>query len=410
MAIEYPDIISEYVVATERYESDGVQIFPYVEPAEIPIGGTATLVLLLQSTIDAPLDIAIELEMPQTSRFRGAPILEVGQAPLRAKLAPAQVGTLFVPVKTTAQAKEGQYEIVLNVATKAQSQGSRVRPQSSQGRFRSPLLDDVVGLDLARVVGVRFAAKATRKIGVPVLVRGEAEVPVEAPDMSSRFEPLWGVENAKVQGEALREIGDRRAVISDQLQTEPLFVGLFAEAQRRFAEAGVPLRVGEAIALGKILTYTTRYFLANADLQDGLLVPIWELALQYELPTGDPLWVLPNVGFRHVLRLSVALSFGLVKQALGRMPWSLEERRGVISLVADTVDAAQPLPVEFLYIPLLIAAAYINRQIVLENEDAVHSLKLLKKAKAARADVFADPDLAEAGQMFDQIVKVVPAV
>jgi hypothetical protein len=187
-------------------------------------------------------------------------------------------------------------------------------------------------------------------------------------------------------------------------------VGLFSEAQRRFAEAGVPLRVGEAIALGKILTYTTRYFLANSDLQDGLLVPIWELALQYELPTADPLWVLPNVGFRHILRLSVALSFGLIKQALGRIPWSLEERRGVISLVADTVDAAQSLPVEFLYIPLLMAAATINRQIALENEDVVHSLKLLKKAKAARADVFSDPDLAEAGQMFDQIIKTVPAI
>jgi hypothetical protein len=410
MAVEYPDIISEYVVATERYESDGVQIFPYMEPIEIPMGGTATLALLLQSSVDVPVDIAIEAEMPQTSRFRGVPVLEIGQAPLRAKLAPAQVGMLSVPVKTATQAKEGQYEIVLNVAVKAQGQGSRVRPQSNQGRFRSPLIDDVVGLDLARVVGVRFNCKTTRKIGVPVLVRGQAEVPAEAPDLTTRFESLWVVENAKVQGEALHEIGDRRAVIADQLQTEPLFVGLFAEAQRRFAEAGVPLRVGEAIALGKILTYTTRYFLANSDLQDGLLVPIWELALQYELPTGDPLWVLPNVGFRHVLRLSVALSFGLVKQALGRMPWSLEERRGVISLVADTVDAAQPLPVEFLYIPLLMAAATINRQIALENEDVVHSLKLLKKAKAARAEVFADPDLAEAGQMFDQIVKTVPAI
>ena len=410
MAIEYPDIISEYVVATERYESDGVQIFPYMEPAELPVGGTATLVLLLQSAVDAPVEIAIEAEMPQTSRFRGAPVLEIGQAPLRASLAPAQVGTLFIPVKTTAQAKEGQYEIVLNVAVKAQGQGGRIRPQTNQGRFRSPLIDDVVGLDLARAVGVRFAAKTTRKIGVPVIVRGEAEVPDAAPDLSTRFESLWVVENAKVQGEALREIGDRRAVIADQLQTEPLFVGLFSEGQRRFAEAGVPLRVGEAIALGKILTYTTRYFMANSDLQDGLLLPIWELALQYELPTGDPLWVLPNVGFRHVLRLGVALSFGLVKQALGRLPWSLEERRGVISLVADTVDAAQPLPVEFLYIPLLMAAVTINRQIALENEDVVHSLKLLKKAKATRADVFADPDLAEAGQMFDQLVKAVPAM
>jgi hypothetical protein len=144
--------------------------------------------------------------------------------------------------------------------------------------------------------------------------------------------------------------------------------------------------------------------LANGDLQDGLLVPIWELANDYDLPTGDPLWVLRNVGFRHLLRLSVALSFGLVHQALGKHPWSLEERRAVISLVSDSVEAAQPLPPEFLYIPLLMAAAYISRQITLDGEDSVHSLGLLQKAKAARADVFADPDLAEAGQIFDRLL------
>jgi hypothetical protein len=33
MAIDYPDIISEYMDASKRYETDGVQIFPYLEPA-----------------------------------------------------------------------------------------------------------------------------------------------------------------------------------------------------------------------------------------------------------------------------------------------------------------------------------------------------------------------------------------
>jgi hypothetical protein len=43
MAIDYPDIISEYMDASKRYETDGVQIFPYLEPAEIPVGGMCNL-------------------------------------------------------------------------------------------------------------------------------------------------------------------------------------------------------------------------------------------------------------------------------------------------------------------------------------------------------------------------------
>ncbi len=406
MAIEYPDIISEYLVATERYESDGVQIVPYLEPAEVPIGGSTTLALLLQSAVDVPVELTFRPELPQTGRFRGTPMLTVGEVELHAKLEPAQVGTLFVPMKTTPQAREGRHEIRLNVSVKAEKRGSRVRPTRTDGRFRSNLIDDVVGLDLARVLGVPFSVKPARKISLPVTIQGQAETDDETTDMTAKFESLWTLEDAKRQSEALREVAHRRASIADRLQTEPVFVALFAEGQKCFADAGVPLRIGEAIALGKILTYTTRYFLANSDLQDGLLVPVWELANRYELPTTDPLWVLRNVGFWHLLRLSVALSFGLLAQALGRQPWSVEERRAVISLVSDTVEAAELLPPEFLYIPLLMAAAYISHHIRLDDEDVRHSLMLLQKAKAARADVFADPDLAEANQIFDRLIKV----
>jgi hypothetical protein len=404
MDIDYPDIISEYLVATRRYEADGVQVIPYLEPAEVAIGEAANLALLLQSALDVAVELSVKPELPQTSRFRGTPMLAVGKPELSVVLEPAQVGILFVPVATTPQTKEGQHEIRLNVSAKTQERATRIRPVETTGRFRSNLIDDVVGLDLARVLGVPFKANPTRKISVPITIQGQVEATAKAPDLATRFESLWTQEDARRQSEALKEVSQRRAIIVDQLQTEPVFVGLFVEGQRRFADADLPLRVGEAVALGKILTYTVRYFLANGDLQDGLLVPIWELANRYDLPTGDPLWVLRNVGFRHLVRLGTALSFGLITQAIGRQPWSMEERRAVISLVADTVEGAQLLPPEFLYIPLLTAAAYVSRQVVLDGEDVRHSLRLLQKAKASRASVFADPDLAEANLIFDRLM------
>jgi hypothetical protein len=404
MDIDYPDIISEYVVATERYEIDGVQVIPYLEPAEVAIGEAANLALLLQSALDVAVELSVKPELPQTSRFRGTPMLAVGKPELSVTLEPAQVGILFVPVATTPQTKEGQHEIRLNVSAKAQERATRIRPVETTGRFRSNLIDDVVGLDLARVLGVPFKVNPTRKISLPITIRGQVDAIAEAPDLATRFESLWTREDARRQSDALKEVSQRRAIIVDQLQTEPIFVGLFVEGQRRFADADLPLRVGEAVGLGKILTYTVRYFLANGDLQDGLLVPIWELANRYDLPTGDPLWVLRNVGFRHLVRLGTALSFGLVAQALGRQPWTLEERRAVISHVADTVEGAQLLPPEFLYIPLLMAAAYVSHQIVLDGEDVRHSLRLLQKAKTTRSNVFADPDLAEANLIFDRLM------
>jgi hypothetical protein len=406
MATEYPDIISDYLDAAERYETEGVQIVPHMEPAEVAIGGVSNLMLFLQSAVDVPVELSFKPELPQTSRFRGTPMLAIQQPELSVTLEPAQVGILFVPVATTPRAKEGQHQMHLNVSAKAQGQGqpTRVRSLETKGRFRSDLVDDVVGLDLARVVSVPYKATPSRKISLPVTVRGRAGSSDETPNLATRFQSLWSREDSKRQIEATQEISQRRAVIADQLQIEPLFVALFVEGHKRFADTNLFLRVGEAIALGKILTYTVHYFLGNSDLQDGLLVPIWELANEYDLPTGDPIWVVRNVGFQHLLRLSVVLSFGLIRQALGRHPWIKAERQAVVSLVADSVESGQPLPTEFLYIPLLTAAAYISPRIRLDGEDSRHSLRLLQKAKAARADVFADPDLAEANLIFDQLM------
>jgi hypothetical protein len=406
MAIDYPDIINEYIDARKRYETDGVQVFPYLEPTEIPVGGVTNLVLFLQSAVDVPLEITLKPELPQTGRFRGAPMLTVGKPELGASLEPAQVGILFVPVTTTPQAKQGQHQMHLNISVSAQAEGPPTRVRSSEvaGRFRSQLIDDVVGLDLARIIGVGYKATATDRISLPLTVRGKAETADQGSNLEPRFQAIWSREDGDRQAEALQEVSQRRANIMDELQIEPLFVGLFVEGQKRFADADLPLRVGEAVALGKILTYTVQHFLTNSDLQDGLLAPMWELANEYDLPTGDPMWVIRNVGFHHLLRLSVALSFGVVRQALGRHPWSVEERRAVISLVADSIEARQSLPAEFLYIPLLMAATSVSRQLVMDDEDSEQSLRLLKKAKAARADVFADPDLAEANLIFDRLM------
>jgi hypothetical protein len=404
MAIDYPDIISEYMDASERYETNGVQIFPYLEPAEIPVGGMCNLALFLQSAVDVLVQVTLKPELPQTSRFRGTPMLAIGQPELSVTLEPGQVGILFVPVRTTPQAKEGRHQVHLHVSATAQEEATRIRSPESAGRFRSQLIDDVVGLDLARIVGVPYKTIPTDKISLPLRVRGKVESIDQGQNLATRFQVLWSREDGDRQIDALQEVSQRRANIIDRLQIEPLYVALFVEGQRRFADAGLPLRIGEAVALGKILTYTVQHFLTSGDLQDGLLVPMWELANEYDLPTSDPLWVVRNVGFHHLLRLSVAVSFGLVRQALGRHPWTVEERRAVISLVADSVESRQTLPPEFLYIPLLMAGALISQQVIMDGEEGEDSRRLLEKAKAARADVFDDPDLAEANLIFDRLM------
>jgi len=153
-----------------------------------------------------------------------------------------------------------------------------------------------------------------------------------------------------------------------------------------------------------MLYFTTFHFLASGELQDGLLVPMWEMALKYDLPTHEPMWVLRNVGFGHLLRLSVALGFGMIGKALNSQPWDLEERRTLIQEISDRLEKGQTLPVELVYIPLLAASTIIGSSVIVSGEDVRQSLTLLKTAKAARAEVFSDPELAQSSGVFDRLL------
>ena len=404
MAVEYPDIVCEYIEAKQRYESDGVQIMPFLEPAQIPVGGYSTLIVLIQSALDVPTELVIRMELPTVGRIKAEPLIEIGESVLRVELAPAQVGTLKVPVRATPRAREGQYEVRLNVAVKTSGSASRVRASRRSDGFQSDMMDDVVGLDLGRVLGVSYTVTPTRRISVPFAIAGQAQAVEPPPSMSSQFQSLWKVEDADLQAKARKEVNLRRVDIVHSLAPEPVYLALFVEGRERCARSGAPLRVGEAIALGKMLYFTTFHFLASGDLQDGLLVPIWETALRHDLPTLEPIWVLRNVGFGHLLRLSVALSFGIIGKALNSQPWDLEERRTLTLEISDRLEKGQALPVELVYIPLLAASTIIGSSVIGSGEDVRQSLSLLKTAKAARADVFSDPELAQSSGILDQLL------
>jgi len=405
MAVEYPDIISEYIEATQRYESDGVQIVPSLEPAEIPVDGYAMLILLLQSAVNVPTEVAVKPEPPVLGRLRGTPLLEIGSPELRVRLEPAQVGALYVPVKVVSGAREGQYEIQLHVTTKVEGVAQRVRPPKKTGGFQDELLDDLVGLELGRVLGVHYVATPTRKISVPFAIARRAETPQEPPTSASKFESLWNIQDGTLQIKAQQEITERRIHIHEALAAEPLYAALFTEGHERCIRAGIQPRIGEAIALGKILTFAARRFLNNDAISDGLLVPIWETALRLGMVTDDPMWVVRKIGFGHLTRLAVALSFGLIAKALNTQPWGLEERRGLIQEISNRLDGGDSLPVELLYIPLLAASTVVAREISTAGENVRQSLELLKAAKLARAEVFADPELAQSSALVDRLLE-----
>lgn len=403
MAIEYPDIMGDYMNARQRFDAGGLHYICFLDPPSMAAGGRTELIFLVQSALDVPLETSLSVEMPRrTGRLGRSVSFKTAKPELRVSIAAGEVGLLHIPLTCAPDTPNGKYDIKITFRATPSSPGSGlIRPPSSKGRFGKSLIRDPVGLGIASVIGLGYVAQPKTRQTLHIEVTGEPEE--TKVDLSPDFEILWTPEELQYQQSAQREVSDRRIYILPQLSPNALYVALWQESQTLFKDAGLPLRMGEALCLARILTYTATIFLNKGDWYDALLVPMWKEAIRNELSTGDSLWVVTQVGYEHLLRLSVATSFGLMDRAMGREVWSNEEQQAVIDLLSNTVCRRQgTLPPEFLYLPLILGGLAVAKELQMPDEDPRHSLQLLIQAHRDRADIF-DEEVALVNDLFKQL-------
>lgn len=403
MAIEYPDIMGDYIDARQRFDIGGLHYICTLEPVTIAPGGRTELLFLVQSALDVSLEAALRVDLPaRTGRLGRSVEFRMAQPELRVNFAAGEVGLLHVPLTCAPDTPNGKYDIKATFTAVDSGPGQFVRSTRRHGRLGKSLIRDPVGLGIAPVIGVGYVAEPQTRQSFRLEVVGDPET--EKVDLSPSFDTLWTPEEMRCQHTAHREVSDRRPYILSKLSADALYATLWQESQSLFKDAGLPLRVGEAIFLVRILTHTAITFLNKGDWYDALLVPMWMAASRDDLPTGDALWVVTQVGYEHLLRLSAATSFGLIDRALGREAWTNEEQRGVIDLLSNTVCQGQgTLPPEFLYLPLILGGLAAARELEMPEEDLHHSLQLLAQAHQDRADVF-EGELALVNDLFEQLM------
>ena len=400
MAIDYPDVIGEYISAPQRFQVDGLQFAGRFDPPQIRAGQTTYFYLYVQSMIDAPLKATLQLVLPQSGRFRGQPLLKTQKTELDLELAMAEVGRWVIPFTTTDKVVDGKVSLGLEIKVDQPGRTNQIRHPRSKP-IKVPYLDDLSGLDLITVLGAHYGVKNGKKTTYELTLSSRPGEATERPNLEPNYQQLWNLESVEVLHQAQHEVNEGRVQIVDDLQVEPLFTALYAESTERFADSGLTLRVGEAIAIGKLLTYTAHFFLGQGPLQNGLLCPIWERALVNELSTANTLNVVKIAGYRHLIRLASALSFGMATQTAGKNLWSLRERQQLGDFIASALEEGSTMPADFLYLPLMLGALKIATKVRLPDEDVTHTLQLIQAARQARPEVLVDEDMANADKLFD---------
>jgi hypothetical protein len=404
MAFEYPDVMNDVLEAGERFESGAVQYLATAPEQPVPAGWVFETSLVLQSIMEVPVKVDIGVKLPRISRKLGRlpqPLFEVYRSDIHMTLTPGEVGELILPMQVRAHVPPGDYEFAVEVQSETEGEGRRVRSQQMERRVGEIKIRHPQGMRIAQIASWGYEAKRAVRQVVGFSVSESTEATSEAV-LKPSFRSLWTPEDWDVFAEARQEANDRRVYAVPQLTPESLYLRFMEQAQSLFSSSAITLHVGEAIFVAKMLTHTVTYMLGQQEWQDCLLVPIYAYANLTDQPTDDAVWLVTELGFTHVIELAVALSFALSEELLERQIWSPREQRAVREFVADSLGEGKPLPTEFLYLPVVLGGLAAADRVQFEGEDVGESLRLLRKAKDERAELFSDEDLRELDYAFER--------
>lgn len=398
MSLEHPDVLGDLVDARQRFEVNGLHYLLALRPATIAPGETTTLHAWLQSCWDVPMQASITIHFPAHS----STALSVVQATTDVPLEPAEVGEVCIPIAAAPAVEPGRYPLSVTLGTKFEVRGQYVRSQESKGQLGDTLFSFTTGMDLSATMGLGFVARTQPEQELALRLTG-APQPGPEPDLTPTYLSHWTVEDMRIQAKALRYVNDRRLYLLPHITRQALYMAFLEESQERLREAGLPLHMGEALFLAKILTYTAEYLLKRTDLQDALLVPAYSLAFRYDLPSDDPVLLICRADYARMARLAISLSFGLLHLRTRRDMWTREEQVAVADLVSDRVERGGLLPAEFLYLPLLLGGVLVAGEVQMPGETAAQSLALLGQAYLKRtADLEENPELVA---LFQELLK-----
>jgi len=395
---EFPDILGDLADAQQRFEVNGVHYALALQPTTIAPGQMTSLHVWLQNCWDVPVEVVITLQMPT----HPPSALSIIQARTDVPLEAAEVGEVTIPVASDARSMPGEYAIGVTIGVTYKQRGLYVRSQKNSGQLGDTLLAFTTGMSLAAVLGVGFVAHTCPQQQPRLQVVGSPQ-PGPTPDLTPTYISHWTMADLPIQGKAQQYVNDQRLYLLPKLLRQPLYLAFMEESRTRFRDAALPLQIGEAIFLTKVLTYTVEYFLSQPHRQDAVLVPAYSLAFRHDLPVSDPISLITRADYGRVIRLAESISFGLLGQRLGRAPWTLEEQLAVTDLVVNRVEQGGRLPAEFLYLPLLLGGLVIAAQVQMPGENLSQSLGLLAKSYNQRTAEFADnPELVA---IFEQLLR-----
>lgn len=438
----YPDVLG-FITDGERYSVGVVDVALAVHPRVGRAGRPFEVITLVQNTVDAPVDVTVEIKLPdKDARGKNNRFVTSNQR-LVVGVAPGEVGYIKQPVSTmpdTAASKE--YTVALEINAKPLDKTNQIRDRDGSRPFDPVTLPENQQQRLASLKKLKFS---TRKRG---FIRGntlEADFGLLAGktgkplNLKAGWVSLWNLADQNDIQLLIDQYGEMmRLRMLPKLNRKTIAEPLLEKTKTRFSEAGYPLRDAEASAVAKLLTLILEYADSTKTAQGIMEAGIYNIEprltgkslLEVELDETPPLprWAetmlravahdervanvpqkaVPHFAYDDLLFDACMYAFEQVERASGEVLGTEEERVAYAEVLLEKLSQKGEINFSYAYMPLVLGGIIVYDRVLRSDDNLGEFVQELRYIVEKRYDEqTADNELifAVAHRIVDQILK-----
>src|SRR5579859_2104593 len=403
LPLDYPDVLGT-ITGGARLNVDFVQCALAAYPPSTAVGQPFESLLLLQNTIDKPLQLEVTLQLPRKDANGNHMSMLTPKDKIQLTLQGAETGLLHIPIVPHLPTQPSQDNTLnVQVEVRGPAKGYRLVRHIHGGRAATALNMSPFRLNILREVGFVALSPAPGNLAARFsIIPGAVE---KIPSAEIRYETLWTAKElpseqmryAAMAGQAERYA----ATISRAKVMEPLNI----VTELRFAQAGLPLHPGESLYIAKALTYA---------MEDGLdLEPGFKLTegrwfhrlvsiVNDEYIVEDPDHLVTFL-YTAVVFDAVRLGLHMVEQAAHQNFGDATEHVTYADEVVAALERQTPVDLAHAYLPLVLAGVILNARIKAPKENLWESIAMLREAWTGRQRL-ADSGFEVVSKMLNDLI------
>jgi hypothetical protein len=388
-SVNYPDILGS-ITGGPRKNIEVVQCALSSRPDRNPAGKTFEAILLIQSAVDAEVDVRVELELPQVDANRRKGMFFCKTAKLLVGLQPAEVGYVTLPISSSPNtAPADNYMLTVNIEVKLLSkQMNQIRAPNGGGIFTKAVLSDKVQADIESLQRLTFSANGSKKRNQ--LVATFASLPpggiASLRQLSPGWVSLWTMQDYLDDTVILKRIQQELDILLPQLNRQVIFKPLMQTVQDYFKSAGYPIDVAEAIYICKILMLVVEQTAQQAATLPQDKLPTWYLQMartlfQEKRFAQQPVYLVTKQLFPAILRDTILHAFSMTTTVTGKHLGTQDEIKIYAdSIVNSLVGGGEPLNFARTYLPLITGGIIANARVTMPREQLRDTLFMISKS------------------------------